>query len=59
MNSSFIIELQKMREKRVKNKGRIYIAFRENIKKIWKDPVMGNVIAMVIFALLTWLFCRS
>lgn len=48
-----------MREKRVKNKGRIYIAFRENIKKIWKDPVMGIVIAMVIFALLTWLFCRS
>ena len=48
-----------MREKRVKNNGKIYIAFRENIKKIWKDPVMGNVIAMVIFALLTWLFCRS
>lgn len=44
-----------MKETEAKNEGRIYTALKEGIKKIWKDPVMSNVIAMGIFALLLWL----
>lgn len=45
-----------MEQKMMKNKGRIYTVFKESIKKIWTDPVMSNVIAVGIIALLGWLF---
>lgn len=45
-----------MGQEMVKNKGRIYIVLKESIKKLWKDPVGSNVIAVGIIALLGWLF---
>ena len=45
-----------MKQKSVKNKGRIYTVFKDSIKKIWKDPVGSNVISMVIKESLRWLF---
>ena len=45
-----------MKQNRMKNTGRIYIVLKEIVKKIWTDPVMSNVIAVGIIALLGWLF---
>lgn len=45
-----------MKRKTEKNKVRIYTVFKDIIKKLWKDPVASNLIAVGIVALLGWLF---